>query len=88
MVFDGLITQCPGCETSFKVTQAQLDAAKGAVRCGACLQIFQALDHIFDGAEVPLEDVEGNNLAASTELEESLVDETAEGSLEETAKGS
>ena len=31
------ITQCPHCLTSFRVNQAQLGAANGAVRCGACL---------------------------------------------------
>ncbi len=40
------ITCCPHCSTSFRVTDAQLQTAKGAVRCGSCLQIFRALDHL------------------------------------------
>jgi predicted Zn finger-like uncharacterized protein len=36
------ITQCPDCQTTFKVTEAQLLVADGSVRCGACLHIFQA----------------------------------------------
>jgi predicted Zn finger-like uncharacterized protein len=40
-----IITQCPKCDTSFRVTEAQLKAAKGAVRCGACLNVFHALNH-------------------------------------------
>lgn len=36
------ITRCPKCKTSFRVTAAQLDSAKGAVRCGSCLFIFDA----------------------------------------------
>lgn len=39
------ITQCPACQTSFRVTPLQLDVADGSVRCGACLNIFQAEDH-------------------------------------------
>src|SRR5688572_13135318 len=36
------LTQCPHCLTSFRVTDAQLEAAEGLVRCGACLGIFSA----------------------------------------------
>ena len=38
------ITQCPHCETSFNITQEQLQLAKGKVRCGFCLQVFSALE--------------------------------------------
>ncbi len=40
------ITQCPHCRTSFRVSLAQLSAAKGAVRCGACLHVFNARQHL------------------------------------------
>lgn len=40
------VTCCPHCSTSFRITDAQLQTAKGAVRCGSCLQIFRALDHL------------------------------------------
>ncbi|EIK53087.1 hypothetical protein YO5_02638 [Stutzerimonas stutzeri TS44] len=36
------ITQCPHCHTSFRVSHSQLGAARGAVRCGACLEVFNA----------------------------------------------
>ena len=39
------VTQCPKCLTSFRVTDAQLSIANGAVRCGSCLQIFNAAEH-------------------------------------------
>ena len=39
------VTQCPKCQTSFRVTDAQLDIANGAVRCGSCLHIFNAPEH-------------------------------------------
>lgn len=43
------VTQCPSCQTSFRVTEAQLTIANGAVRCGSCLHIFNATEHWLDG---------------------------------------
>ncbi|SDO93253.1 DUF3426 domain-containing protein [Pseudomonas jinjuensis] len=43
---ESFITQCPHCQTSFRVSRAQLGAANGAVRCGACLKVFSAPQHI------------------------------------------
>jgi len=40
-----IVTRCPQCQTAFRVSHAQLNVAKGAVRCGSCLNIFRALDH-------------------------------------------
>lgn len=39
------ITQCPKCETTFRVSEAQLNVARGAVRCGSCLHVFRASDY-------------------------------------------
>ena len=39
------ITKCTKCDTTFRVSPAQLQVAKGAVRCGACLHVFRATDH-------------------------------------------
>jgi len=44
-----MITRCPNCGTCFRITEAQLNTAKGAVRCGSCLQIFRALENRVDG---------------------------------------
>lgn len=41
-----MVTRCPKCATSFRITSAQLQSAKGAVRCGSCLHIFKAHDHL------------------------------------------
>lgn len=38
-------TKCPHCHTSFRVTEAQLATARGLVRCGACLEVFNAPEH-------------------------------------------
>ena len=35
-------TLCPHCDTRFKITGAQLEAHQGMVRCGHCLQAFDA----------------------------------------------
>ena len=37
------ITRCPQCGTRFKVSQAQLDACRGTVRCGCCQTVFNAI---------------------------------------------
>jgi predicted Zn finger-like uncharacterized protein len=40
------ITRCPKCSTSFKVKEAHLNTARGAVRCGSCLAVFNAREHL------------------------------------------
>ena len=35
-------TICPHCDTRFKITDAQLEAPHGIVRCGHCLRVFDA----------------------------------------------
>ncbi|GGO82317.1 hypothetical protein GCM10011348_23430 [Marinobacterium nitratireducens] len=42
---DGLITECPECQTRFNVSDGQLRLAGGKVRCGACLTVFDARAH-------------------------------------------
>ncbi|MEP5230503.1 zinc-ribbon and DUF3426 domain-containing protein [Alcanivorax sp.] len=41
-------TRCPHCAAQFKITDEHLKQARGAVRCGSCLQIFQANDYLVD----------------------------------------
>ncbi|SFH97954.1 MJ0042 family finger-like domain-containing protein [Pseudomonas guineae] len=50
------VTQCPHCRTSFRVSLTQLGAAHGAVRCGACLHVFNAAQQLRE---------QGQQLAAS-----------------------
>lgn len=61
---DTFITQCPHCHTSFRLERSQLTAARGSVRCGACLQVFNAASQIdqFSAQPSPI-------LAANDELE-------------------
>ena len=37
------LTQCPHCKASFKVSDDQISAAQGRVRCGSCMNIFDAI---------------------------------------------
>lgn len=44
-----MYTQCPNCQTTFRIAEAHLKAAKGMVRCGSCQQIFDATAHLTSG---------------------------------------
>jgi predicted Zn finger-like uncharacterized protein len=39
------VTRCPHCQTSFRVRDEHLSVARGNVRCGSCLQVFNATEH-------------------------------------------
>ncbi|MFL1456403.1 DUF3426 domain-containing protein [Marinobacter sp. GN3S48] len=45
MTQSSLQTRCPNCDTRFRVTDEQLSIAKGKVRCGNCMEVFNAVDH-------------------------------------------
>ncbi len=45
---DSFVTQCPHCQTSFRVSHAQLSIARGMVRCGSCLQVFNAAKQLLE----------------------------------------
>jgi predicted Zn finger-like uncharacterized protein len=47
-----LVTRCPKCATAFRLTSNQLESARGSVRCGSCLHIFKAQDHLADNNPV------------------------------------
>jgi predicted Zn finger-like uncharacterized protein len=49
-----VLTQCPGCQTVFRVTGAILRAAHGQVRCGRCAHQFDAIAHLLDQDESEL----------------------------------
>lgn len=40
------VTTCPSCQTQFLVTDEQLSQYNGKVRCGHCLNVFNAIDHL------------------------------------------
>ncbi len=40
------ITHCPVCQTQFVVTEQQLNQHSGTVRCGYCLDVFNAIEQL------------------------------------------
>lgn len=51
-----LITQCPHCNTAFKVVRDQLKVSQGWVRCGQCDEVFDSSPQLREwaSAETPL----------------------------------
>ncbi|MDP2805212.1 MAG: DUF3426 domain-containing protein [Gallionellaceae bacterium] len=47
------VTQCPECSTRFKVSEEQLSASEGTVRCGRCNAVFNATDHFYSEEPSP-----------------------------------
>lgn len=41
-----MITTCPGCKTTFRVSTEQLNAHEGDVRCGRCARVFNAFESL------------------------------------------
>ena len=55
--------QCPHCDTRFRTNSEQLRLADGLVRCGRCMQIFNAID----GSAIPtLEETKQESAATTT----------------------
>jgi len=56
------VTRCPHCGTTFKVTSVHLSAANGSVRCGACLKIFAAKNHMVEDSRATKTQIPEKNL--------------------------
>ena len=69
-----LVTECPNCQTRFRVTENQLQIAAGRVRCGACLTVFKGADHLLWDDE-PQFDNDGEAQSALDELLDELGDD-------------
>jgi predicted Zn finger-like uncharacterized protein len=48
-----LATRCPYCNTTFRVTHDQLKLRGGLVRCGACKEIFNGVEHLLATQQPP-----------------------------------
>lgn len=48
-----LATLCPYCHTAFRVANDQLKLHAGLVRCGACQQTFNGIEHLVAPGKVP-----------------------------------
>jgi predicted Zn finger-like uncharacterized protein len=66
-------TRCPHCETRFKIGVTQLEAHQGMVRCGKCMQVFDARpDFIPDHPSPQLELVMSEAAYVTSEAEVAL----------------
>ena len=54
-----MLTQCPNCDTAFRVTSEILRVAGGQVRCGRCETQFDALERLIEEEEELAEEEEG-----------------------------
>lgn len=54
-----MLTQCPACHTSFRITSSILRVAHGQVRCGRCDTQFDAIQHLVEEEELRHEDTVG-----------------------------
>lgn len=45
-----MLTRCPSCATTFRITPEQLKVRQGRVRCGQCQEVFNALETLVEEA--------------------------------------
>lgn len=83
---DEFITQCPNCSTSFKVKDVQLNAAAGAVRCGACLMVFQATEYMLREADEDIVKEQSSDEDKNVNVSSQLAAPNVEGSYFPEAK--
>ena len=69
-----MFTDCPSCNSLFRVRAAQLGAADGWVRCGNCDEIFYALERLYD---TPVTRLSTPRQTAETAAAETAAAETA-----------
>ncbi|MFA5081555.1 MAG: DUF3426 domain-containing protein [Hydrogenophilaceae bacterium] len=48
-----MLTTCPECQTTFRLSHTQLEARRGLVRCGYCRAVFNAYDTLLPEFETP-----------------------------------
>ncbi|MBU2984791.1 zinc-ribbon and DUF3426 domain-containing protein [Saccharophagus degradans] len=76
------ITRCPKCTTSFRITEAHLKSAKGAVRCGSCLNIFNAKENLISQPKpepkpaAPVDDEDDILISDDMGVEDEITDES------------
>lgn len=80
-----LVTTCPDCDTTFKLTVAILEKAGGQVRCGRCARIFDANSRL---REQPESETERLPTTARAEVEAASDDELAFAEAFTSATGS
>jgi predicted Zn finger-like uncharacterized protein len=71
-----MLTQCPSCQTVFRVTGAILKMGHGQVRCGTCRTQFDALECLLDDEDedLPKQERESSRESADTSADDSQDD--------------
>jgi predicted Zn finger-like uncharacterized protein len=64
------VTQCPACESTFNTNSRVLAAAAGKVRCGACLNVFEAIDNFLVADEAGSEQSQDESVFVGNNPEE------------------
>ena len=64
-----MLTRCPNCATTFRITPEQLKAKQGRVRCGQCQTVFNAIETLDDAPPpappiVPAIDIDQDSVTA------------------------
>lgn len=70
-------TQCPHCDTRFRVTESQVNTADGFVRCSVCKEVFNAI-------EVAEQDEHQPSLLNPEQRQETYQEQSQDDSSEET----
>lgn len=67
-----MLTQCPNCQTIFRVTREILRVADGQVRCGRCQRQFDALERLIEENEQEIESSRPRTGLTSSPEQESI----------------
>ena len=62
-----MFTRCPHCQTVYRVTPSQLNAADGRVRCGHCGTVFDAGETLSDDLQTLAPGATGPDMVAADE---------------------
>jgi len=73
-------TQCPHCDTQFRITEEQYQIADGLVRCGVCNETFNAFEVNQDDAQLPIEPTVDNLVKNDDESNEQYTQQTVSSS--------
>jgi len=74
-------TLCPHCKATFQVSDEQLSAANGKVRCGSCMEVFDALAYLLPNEDDDAASPQPVSQPAQKEPEPELVPEFDEDEL-------
>ncbi len=64
-------TQCPNCDTAFRVKAQHLSAAKGRVKCGRCATVFNAVEQLYESPAGPAPEEDAAYAAPAQAADES-----------------